>query len=421
MTVGNNNTEKATNTGASGFIFEMKSLRQIVEDRDLDAAEDCPVESLPNIGKHYEDDDLFDSLLQWILEESLPTQEHKRLLFFTKMLLRGRLIKGLAVPELFHKSDDFSGKMIATLQRECMLDPAYAQSASQILFYSNFQLMNNYVVDHFPVDCYKTSDISLALSLTRNVHNILITDTDNKILDTMCSPGVNKECPWIQTDRLNLQDILNNILRHCLYEQDPEHEKIAHETTVEILRCYYAANIPITQDLLRPSIERRSTEIQTAALATLSCVTTDLLHSYVDQLREQKLLPDILKCLDTALQKPQVFATDVLSIETVLYKCCRQCPDFCSELKQYIFPPSEVFAKLVQEQTSINMSPLDAPPNTSRYLLIQQLTHHDSNIKRVTGELLWLLCDCDAKNFVQRVGMGNSVAILQAKGIVNLS
>jgi hypothetical protein len=67
-----------------------------------------------------------------------------------------------------------------------------------------------------------------------------------------------------------------------------------------------------------------------------------------------------------------------------------------------------------------NMTPIDAPNGTLRWKLIQLLTWPNSFVKRLTGELLFLLCHNSQQEFIRRVGIGNAVAILSLKGLIDL-
>jgi len=68
-----------------------------------------------------------------------------------------------------------------------------------------------------------------------------------------------------------------------------------------------------------------------------------------------------------------------------------------------------------------NMQPaLEASPGTLRWKMIRLMTWPESNVKRCISELLWRLCDCDATEFVLRVGFGNAVHMLGIKGLVQV-
>lgn len=87
-----------------------------------------------------------------------------------------------------------------------------------------------------------------------------------------------------------------------------------------------------------------------------------------------------------------------------------------------------------------SIDPKDCPVNTLRYELINLMTSLDTQIKRIVAEFLFALCQKNGENslsaclsvyvlitalvsqtvneFVYRTGFGNSVALLQLKGLV---
>jgi hypothetical protein len=114
-------------------------------------------------------------------------------------------------------------------------------------------------------------------------------------------------------------------------------------------------------------------------------------------------------------------AAAVVPILSVLYKFCQASDSLKMTTKDYIFPYSERYEQLLEEQKSnTNMSPLDSPKGSLRGQMCQLLTWPESHIKRFAGELLWVLCDKNSREFIQRVGMGNGMPILHSKGVVQL-
>eukprot|EP01039_Chlorochromonas_danica_P009546 gene9546-10551_t len=65
-----------------------------------------------------------------------------------------------------------------------------------------------------------------------------------------------------------------------------------------------------------------------------------------------------------------------------------------------------------------SIDPKDCPVNTLRYELINLMTSLDTQIKRIVAEFLFALCQKNVNEFVYRTGFGNSVALLQLKGLV---
>jgi hypothetical protein len=100
-----------------------------------------------------------------------------------------------------------------------------------------------------------------------------------------------------------------------------------------------------------------------------------------------------------------------------------------AQVQNLVFPPEaeHTFQQKIQQQIDgsssykvSNMSPLDAPRDTLRGKLVQLLSWPESYIKRCTAELLWTLCNGNATEYINRVGMGNALPMLNAKGIASL-
>lgn len=103
-------------------------------------------------------------------------------------------------------------------------------------------------------------------------------------------------------------------------------------------------------------------------------------------------------------------------------------------VKLEVFPPSEEEAYQIRAaeerakggggRTGLNaknMQPaLEAVPGTLRCKMTRLMTWPESNVKRCASELLWRLCNCDATEFVLRVGFGNAVHMLGIKGLVQV-
>ena len=125
-------------------------------------------------------------------------------------------------------------------------------------------------------------------------------------------------------------------------------------------------------------------------------------------------------------------AAAVVPILLVLFKLCQSNEAVLQMVKNEVFPPeledkfeekvTTEMAKMQSEGQSKakNMAPLDAPRGTVRWKLIRLMTWIDSSVKRSTCELLWVLCNEDATEFVLRTGFGNAVYFLGNKGLVNL-
>lgn len=146
---------------------------------------------------------------------------------------------------------------------------------------------------------------------------------------------------------------------------------------------------------------------------------------------KKQLLPQQTQQGNQNKTKPTaVVAYTMVPILQVLNKLCSEHPLIFQKVHDFVFPPGTLshefqsFSSLEEEKSNSNkidkMKPLDAPPNTIRYLLINLMTSFDTNIKRYSGELLWNLSHKNTEFFVQRTGVGNSIWMLGVKGMVNL-
>ena len=158
---------------------------------------------------------------------------------------------------------------------------------------------------------------------------------------------------------------------------------------------------------------------------------------------------------DAATTTTTTATTTLIPSLAVLHKFSADNSIFCKAVKDQIFPTSqeEQFWQLAQQQTggtnttsnsnndndnsntnnndnsttirrslggAKNMHPLDAPHGTLRWKLIRLMTYTETHVKRYTCEFLWVLCNQNAQEFVLRTGLGNAMAFLGVKGMVQL-
>ena len=93
--------------------------------------------------------------------------------------------------------------------------------------------------------------------------------------------------------------------------------------------------------------------------------------------------------------------------------------EFREALKVFIFPDIYYAELHDNDAKSESMGPkMSAPPDSLRGQLIELMTCLDSSIKRYASELLFVLCNEDKSEFVNRTGFGNAIHMLQLKGIM---
>lgn len=211
--------------------------------------------------------------------------------------------------------------------------------------------------------------------------------------------------------------------------------------------CPNAALSQLVITVLQDLDAKQDARIAQVQLSTIT-ILTDASPSFGTFLVEKETCKSLLEIterqIDTVLEQTQVDASAISALVpslAVLYKLSAGNPDFRTATKDLIFPPDreDPFWTLAQEQLAQtatttaastnhnnrvppakNMHPLDAPPGTLRYKLIRLMTWTESHIKRYASELLWALCDEDSKEFVLRTGLGNAMAFLGAKGLIAL-
>jgi hypothetical protein len=316
-----------------------------------------------------------------------------------------------------------------------------------------------------------STSTGLALSLIRNVHNLLVSYAGTaqavQQLGLKYDPA-NAKARWSpkpddNTDGLiTYPSIFRDILIWSLNSPDlppfpgPKDDRRT-DLVVEIIGIIYAMGGTEVQRALRYPCPNESlsqlviTSLQTLDSADERCyqvklstikILMDACPSFANFLVEHQAVNNLLEIteqqidsiLDTTKVDPSAAAALVPSL-AVLYKFSSHNLTFKSCAKDFIFPPNreENFRKLTQEQqkdaagnpiegvqAAKNMHPLDAPRGTLRWKLIRLMTWPESHIKRYDSELLWILCNGDPKEFVWRTGLGNAMAFLGAKGLVQL-
>ena len=360
---------------------------------------------------------------------------------------------------------------------EVFSDEQLAQAASQLLFYATFRpiagsdeqlllafeyLLDSNLLERLLKRLLGTQTVALALSLVKNIHN-LIASVDKgarSVRSTVCRISADDEkktAPWLMNRKdapVTFQETLTAMIPWCLTVNDSsfpgqEDDKRA-ELVTEILRCFFALRVGIE---LKHPLPPGAADLAHAVFMLLRLDLTNS-RSYDCALATLPLLMDadasfgsFLLCHDVAgallfLLEKQVDSVissqriDNVAVATTtpvlvcLYKFCSGNDEFRLNVKSAVFPLQReaYFQSLVAEEqketeggTARNMPPLDAPPLDSlRGKLIRLLTWANSTVKRFAGELLWVLCDINSDEFIHRVGLGNGLPLLNAKGIVTL-
>jgi len=107
----------------------------------------------------------------------------------------------------------------------------------------------------------------------------------------------------------------------------------------------------------------------------------------------------------------------LLPIIVVLNKMCQCNATVRSLVHERVFHAEEGSESKTNLVDSENLSELESY-GTLRKMLIMLMTSFDTNVKRTSSELLWVLCNGDKDDFVKKTGFGNAVHLLSIKGLL---
>jgi hypothetical protein len=318
----------------------------------------------------------------------------------------------------------------------------------------------------------RIDSVALALSLIRNLHNMAVSfqGAAKSILDIRIQLNPSSStAPWLSRNDeplITFVSICTSIASWSLVEAQPDFpggdpDDKRSELMVEILNAFYALRVGLQlkesnstsnssvqgnlalADLVirilklsRPSdsltatvsdtIEKR---IKQCKLATVSLLM-DSDPSFGKQILQSHSINNLLEILtnqvNDVVDNTKVDGSAVASLVPILAllnKYSMGNSDFRQQVRNSVFPPDleEQFQEKVKGiTTSSNMSPLDAPKDTLRGKLVTLLSWAESYIKRCAAELLWTICNSDATEYVHRVGLGNALPLLNAKGLASM-
>jgi hypothetical protein len=292
----------------------------------------------------------------------------------------------------------------------------------------------------------QNNSTEVLVSLVRLVHN-LVTSLPGmvELVEETRTKCTESDAPWAPQarDEIDLGSLLINVLMWTL-QATPAFPGEANDRrtdlVVEILRIFYVLRVGryveressvaelIAYFLKLPNSEERAYRCKLAAISLLM----DAPGEYSEKMVEQKQVLPLLAVLDIQVtrvvelsQSSSAAAAAVVPILSVVNKFCIHNEAFRNKTKLIIFPgeAEERFLNLVAEaetQKTKNMHPLDAPNGTLRWKLVKLMQWTESHIKRTSGELLWTICDQKEQEFIRRIGLGNALPILSAKGLVQL-
>eukprot|EP00980_Cylindrotheca_fusiformis_P023818 scaffold11032_cov122-Cylindrotheca_fusiformis.AAC.19 len=300
----------------------------------------------------------------------------------------------------------------------------------------------------------KPSTAGLMLSLVRTVHSAIVSlqGAANLIMHTKISwkgPSV-EAVHWVPktTGDLSFATLCRGLMRWAL-DSDPtfpgdKNDRRA-ELATEILGAFYGLRMgqvldagqgdegmfQILVDILKQEgdSDKRVVQCKTSAVSLLM----DADRGLGVELKQSGALESLLQYFDNQVRETvrnervaDSAAAALVPVLVVLNKFATANPELLRTIKLFIFPPEveEDFQEKVKEHERTtherNMSPLDAPKGSLRWNLIALMTWPEPHIKRCTGELFWTLCSSNAKEFIHRIGFGNGMPLLGAKGVVQM-
>jgi hypothetical protein len=296
-----------------------------------------------------------------------------------------------------------------------------ARFATLCLFYATYSTQRDGLFDHLVdklsylrVLCSVLSNgkttTSVQLANLRLLHSLLVS------LPGFCKVVSKHGITVVEEDMrfsaTNVQDLLLFLLVWCMEEFQDRKLEVA----TEILRILYVlrAGRTMSEELLKQLLL-----LPDCRLATITLLM-DAPAAIIVEMDVQSLLLETLETQVAAVVDQTLLGSEAASAMTpilvVTHNLCRSDQDYKGATKDFIFPNP-----LDSNASSKAMSPSDAPKGSLRFKCIQLLGGGtDSHTKRLTAELLWTLCDEVADEYTKRVGLGNAILLLNAKGLMEL-
>ncbi|KAL3939869.1 MAG: hypothetical protein SGBAC_005473 [Bacillariaceae sp.] len=300
----------------------------------------------------------------------------------------------------------------------------------------------------------KPCSSALLVALIRNIHTAIVSlqGAGKEILNSKitCNKSSSQPAVWISDDtsEVSFSSICTDILQWALNSEPAfpgEAEDRRFDLVLEILGAFYALRIgqkldgsestkqlfQCILDILKLPEESEMDIVQckTSAVSLLM----DCSPVISEDLISNGCIASLLELMETQVQRiieavkvDDGAAASVVPVLIVLNKFSTANTDVRKAAKDFVFPSEaeEAFRQKVHEHERTsnkrNMGPLDAPKRSLRWNLISLLTWPQGHIKRCTGEVLWTLCSFNATEFVHRVGFGNGMPLLGAKGLVQM-
>jgi Guanine nucleotide exchange factor synembryn len=334
--------------------------------------------------------------------------------------------------------------------------PELSRDASQLFFFSTFpalphdqaliNTMNELTSRHNFAERLLTvlarthvSDERLLLSLIRNVHNA-VSGFPEQCLRSFEHASVIVESYWGgHGDSVSFSLILREVgiaaLQFCdsslseFQAVEVSLSELQAELVVEILRCCFALRFgaKLLDDRWRLFIDLCLHSTNNLCQNSAVSILVDAPTKYdVDAALMLDIISRQLDHIKSSLIEDSDAAA-IIPILMVLHKFCVANPRFRLSMHRGIFvdePSYQAALKLQMEKTGTdrpkNAKPLDTPKGSLRFNLVLLMTCPHGIVKRLAGELLWSIVDGQTDEFIRRVGLGNALPFLSAKGLAKL-
>jgi Guanine nucleotide exchange factor synembryn len=195
-----------------------------------------------------------------------------------------------------------------------------------------------------------------------------------------------------------------------------------HELRIELLRILYAlragrySSNPINLSLLTALLRRPNCRLETVHIL-MDIPSSSILNMNVTEILVDTMETQVSNVVNST-SLGVAAAKAVTPILMVLRQLCLDSPEVFRLVKARVFPNP-----LPESYTGANkaaMSPADAPKGSLRHKCIRLLSWTEAHTKRWMAELLWTLCNNDANEYAHRVGLGNAIPLLQARGLLQV-
>ncbi|KAI2500994.1 hypothetical protein MHU86_13468 [Fragilaria crotonensis] len=233
----------------------------------------------------------------------------------------------------------------------------------------------------------------------------------------------NKNAVVPLTNINTVQDLLLYHVDVCTSVEDgggDDNDDRHQEVVTELTRILYILRAGRTMDA---QLLKRLLLLPESRLLAIMLLT-DTPTAAVIEMDVKSILMDAFEAQVSAVVDQTLLGTEATSALTpvlmLFNNVCQNHIEFRQATRSRIFPNPIDSSSAAGNPNDTRMTPADAPPGTLRNRCIRLLSWTESHTKRWMAELLWIVCDGNAEEYVQRVGLGNAMPLLNARGLMEL-